>query len=126
MKAIYYLMVKGTILLVDDDEMSSQILSFILVDEGYNVDLAATGEAGVTNVSNKKYDLVLLDFLLPDMKGHEAASKMRRVSPTLRIVLLTGFSMNGDEIPIEVSYERVLQKPVPPELIIKIIAECLG
>jgi CheY-like chemotaxis protein len=125
MKAFYYFMVKGTILLVDDDEMSSQILSFILMDEGYNVDLAATGEAGIAKVSNKEYNLVLLDFLLPDMKGHDAASKMRKVSPNLKIVLLTGFSMKS-EVPIEASYERVLQKPVPQELIIKIIAECLG
>jgi CheY-like chemotaxis protein len=118
-------MEKGTILLVDDDEMSSQILSFILMDEGYNVDVAATGETGVEKVSNKKYDLVFLDFILPDLKGHDTAYRMRKVCPGLKIVLLTGFSMNSDEVPVEVRYERILQKPVPPELIIKTIAECL-
>jgi CheY-like chemotaxis protein len=125
LKDLLYVMEKGTILLVDDDEMSSQILSFILTDEGYNVDVAATGETGLAKVSSKKYDLVFLDFILPDIKGHDAASRMRKVCPDLKIVLLTGFSMNGDEIPVEVRYERILQKPVPPELVIKTIAECL-
>ena len=118
-------MSKGTILLVDDDEASSQILSFILMDEGYDVDLAATGGAGVEKVSACKYDLVLLDFILPDMKGHDAASKMRRASPGLKIVLLTGYAKN-DVGTIENDYERVLLKPVHPELIIKTIAEILG
>ena len=116
---------KAAILLVDDDEASSQILSLILMDEGYDVDLAATGGAGIEKVSANKYDLVLLDFLLPDMRGHDAASKMKGISPGLRIVLLTGYTKSEGER-IENNYERVLLKPVHPELIIRTIAEILG
>ncbi len=116
---------KGSILLVDDDTMSSQILSFILTDEGYDVDLAETGELGVEKVSMKKFDLVLLDFLLPDMKGHDASVIMKKVSPDTKIVLLTGYSKSGDETN-EKDYARVLLKPIHPELILKTIAEVLG
>ena len=116
---------KGTILLVDDDEMSSQILSFILTDEGYEVDLAATGETGVEKVSAKSYDVVFLDFYLPDMKGIDAASKMKKISPNIKIVLLTGYAKSGEDQK-ENDYERVLLKPVPPEVIIRTIAEILG
>ena len=116
---------KGTILLVDDDTVSSQILSLILTDEGYVVELAETGKLGVEKVSAKKFDLVLLDFFLPDMKGHDASVMMKKVSQDTKIVLLTGNSNSEDE-KIDKEYERVLLKPIHPEVIIKTISEILG
>ena len=116
---------KGTILLIDDDTVSSQILSFILTDEGYVVELAENGKLGVEKVSTKKFDLVLLDFFLPDMKGHDASVMMKKVSPDTKIVLLTGNSNSEDE-KNDKEYERVLLKPIHPEVIIKTISEILG
>ncbi len=116
---------KGTILLVDDDTASSQILGFILTDEGYVVELAETGGLGVEKVSTKKFDIVLLDYFLPDMKGHDASIMMKKVSPDTKIVLLTGNSNTEDE-KIDKEYYRVLLKPISPELIIKTISEILG
>ena len=116
---------KGTILLVDDDTVSSQILSFILTDEGYVVELAETGGLGVEKVSTKKFDVVLLDYFLPDMRGHDVSVMMKKISPDTKIVLLTGNSSSDDE-KIDKEYNRVLLKPVSPELIIKTISEILG
>lgn len=114
---------KTSLLLVDDDEMSSQILSYILVDEGYDVDLAATGGAAIEKATARSYDLVFLDFMLPDMRGHDVAKRMKAIRPNIKMVLLTGYTKNGD--PMENSYERILLKPVHPEVIVKTIAEIL-
>jgi len=114
---------KASLLLVDDDKISSQILSYILVDEGYDVDLAATGEAAIEKVSTHRYDLAFLDFILPDMRGHEVAKRMKAIAPDIKIILLTGYTKSGDAI--ENNYEKMLLKPVPPDEIVKAIAEIL-
>lgn len=117
-------MAKAALLLVDDDEMSSQILGFILADEGYEVDLATTGKAALDKFSEKKHDLIFLDYILPDMKGHEVAERLKKIAPTAKIVLLSGFANeDGEGSPL---YERVLLKPVPPDVIMKTITELLG
>ena len=116
-------MSRAALLLVDDDEMSSQILGYILADEGYEADTVATGATAVEKFTEKNYDLVLLDYILPDMKGLEVAKLLKSIKPEARIILLTGYMMNdesGDNL-----YERVLLKPVPPDIIIKTIAEIL-
>jgi CheY-like chemotaxis protein len=59
------------------------------------------------------------------MKGHDASIMMKKVSPDTKIVLLTGYSNSGDE-KIDKEYERVLLKPIHPEMIIKTISEILG
>ncbi len=117
-------MARATLLLVDDDETSSQILGYILADEGYEVDAAATGAAAVEKFTAKGYDLVLLDYILPDMRGHEVAKRMRALRPDVKIVLLTGYTKNGDTV--DHIYQSVLLKPVPPDVIVKTIADILG
>jgi len=114
-------MEKVALLLVDDDEMSSQILGFILADEGFDVDLAATGNAAIRKFSEKKYSLVFLDYILPDMKGDEVAEKLKAISPDAKIVLLSGFANEDDNV--NRLYERILLKPVPPDVIVKTISE---
>ena len=114
-----------SLLLVDDDEMSSQIFGYILSDEGYEVDFAYTGSSAIDKISSFRcYDLVLLDFVLPDMSGHDVANKIKIVNPNLKIILITGHEKNDE--PLEPRYERIMQKPIPPDILIKTIAEILG
>jgi CheY-like chemotaxis protein len=116
-------MTRAALLLVDDDEMSSQILGYILTDEGYEADTVTTGATAVEKFTEKKYDLVLLDYILPDMKGLEVAKMLKSIKPEARIILLTGY-MNNDEAGHNL-YDRVLLKPIPPDIIIRTIAEVL-
>ena len=113
-----------SLLLVDDDETSSQILKFILEDEGYEVDLAATGEIAMSKISSRRYDLVLLDYILPDMKGRDVAARIKKVSPAPKIILLTGYAESEGE-PEDNSYDKILLKPVPPQTIVSVIAGIL-
>lgn len=115
---------KASLLLVDDDETSSQILGYILVDEGYEVDHAATGGAAIEKMSTRRYDLVILDFVLPDMSGHYVAERMKTITPDIKIILLTGYAKKGD--PLEERYERMLLKPIPPNILVEMIVEILG
>ena len=116
-------MAVATLLLVDDDEMSSQILSYILVEEGYEVDMATTGASAIEKSAKKVYDLVLLDYILPDLKGQEVARRMKTQRPEMKIILLTGYTNEGN--PTDPNYVRVMLKPVPPDVIVRTIADLL-
>ena len=116
-------MARASLLLVDDDEMSSQILEYILSDEGYEADTVATGATALDKCTTKNYDLVILDYMLPDMKGLEVAKRLKEIRPEGKIILLTGYTNESEAE--ESYYDRILMKPVPPDTIIKAIAEVL-
>jgi two-component system, sensor histidine kinase and response regulator len=61
----------GTILIVDDEQASVQIVSSILAAAGYDLMIAATGEQALERVKARTPDLVLLDIILPDMSGFD-------------------------------------------------------
>ena len=59
------------VLIVDDDENIRNTMKTILEDEGYIIDLAATGSEAIEKTQNEAYNLALLDIRLPDMEGVE-------------------------------------------------------
>lgn len=65
------------ILLVEDEEGLSGAIREWLEDEYYVVDVASDGVIGLDRLSNKKYELILLDWMLPGMSGIELCKKYR-------------------------------------------------
>jgi two-component system, OmpR family, KDP operon response regulator KdpE len=78
-----------SVLLVDDDSFMRHALRLSLSARGYLVDEAQTGEECVQIVSQKVVDLVLLDVNMPGMGGVETCECIRRLRPTLGILMLT-------------------------------------
>jgi len=68
---------KAKILLVDDDQEVVELYNEILVDAGYTVDKAANGQEALTACAVKKYDLILLDLMMPVMDGIETLKSLR-------------------------------------------------
>jgi len=113
------------VLLVDDDEMSTQILKMILEDEGFEIDIATTGSEAVEKVLIKSYHVILLDYKLPDMSGRDVAIKIRKAGLYPNIILLTGYNIANEDNLDEKPYNLVLLKPVPPPEIVKAIRGAL-
>ncbi len=84
----------GTILVVDDETTVRRFAKIALEKRGFAVMVAESGEEGVALLlqPGNKVDLVLLDLTMPSMSGEEAFDQMRRVDPTVPIVLSSGFS----------------------------------
>jgi DNA-binding response OmpR family regulator len=86
--------VAPTILVIEDDPGVQTALQLLLEDEGYRVELAAEGAAGLARIVNGDVDLVLLDLMLPDMDGLEVCERARsqwsRFYPP--IIMLTALS----------------------------------
>jgi two-component system cell cycle response regulator DivK len=86
------------ILLVEDNEMNSDMLSRRLRRKGYHVVLAEDGESGVEMARSEAPDLILLDMSLPILDGWEATRRLKASAATQRIpvIALTAHAMSGD------------------------------
>ncbi len=81
---------RGRILIVDDEEPVRRALSQILVDEGYEVLLAASGEEGIDLAAREVPDAVFLDIWLPGIDGIEALRVLRERGVDAPIVMISG------------------------------------
>ena len=86
------------ILLIDDDEQLMEMLASKLVEQRYAVDIANTGEMGWEFVLLFDFDLVVLDWMLPDMDGVELCQQIRAEGYTMPIMLLTARDRQNDKI----------------------------
>jgi two-component system nitrogen regulation response regulator NtrX len=79
-----------TILIVDDEETIRQSLGGILVDEGYEVLMAESGERAVKIVEDELPNLVFLDIWLPGMDGLDTLKAIKSESPSACVVMMSG------------------------------------
>src|SRR5580693_5790549 len=84
-------MLKGSILVVDDESEIREGLELLLRGEGYGVSSAETGESGLEKLEQHPYDLLLLDVSLPDRNGLDMLKEIHRRDPQLSIVLITAY-----------------------------------
>ena len=89
-------MEKTRILLCEDDENLGMLLREYLQAKGYNVTLAPDGEAGYQHFSNEKFDLCILDVMMPKKDGFTLAQDIRKVNGVIPIVFLTAKSLKED------------------------------
>jgi two-component system response regulator PilR (NtrC family) len=79
------------ILVVDDEQIIRESLSYILIKENYNVDEAENGKAAYERLLETNYDLVLTDLEMPEMKGTELLEKIRELSPRTATIVVTAY-----------------------------------
>ena len=102
------------ILIVDDDKHLANSFKLILESVGYTVDTVHTGLAALYKMTKKTYDLVLLDWILPDMLGDEIAEKIEAEHGSTEIIFITGYSMVKGQIEGLHGEKELLMKPVEP------------
>ena len=81
------------VLIVDDDRDHAESVADILEMRGYTIDIAGSGEAGVTKYGAGGFDVVLMDVKMPGMNGVEALFAIRQLKPDAQVVMMTGFSV---------------------------------
>ena len=80
---------KGVVLIIDDEEEIRESIEILLTSEGLNPDTAGSGEEGLKKIEDKFYDVVLLDLMLPGKSGMEVQNDIKRIDPTLPVVIIT-------------------------------------
>jgi two-component system, cell cycle response regulator DivK len=103
------------ILLVEDDELSRDMLSRRLIRRGYQTLLAVDGIQGVAMACSERPDLILLDMRLPRLDGWQVARKLKATSETraIPIIALTAHAVAGDrQRALEAGCDDYEAKPV--------------
>jgi two-component system cell cycle response regulator DivK len=114
------------ILLVEDNEMNSDMLSRRLERVGYTVVIAVNGQEGVESARNDVPDLILMDMSLPVLDGWEATRRIKAdaITKHVPVVALTAHAMSSDrEKALEAGCDDYDTKPIDmPRLLGKIEA----
>jgi len=119
---------KGSILVVDDEEIMRDVLETLLSAEGYRVDLAKTGEEGLECYGRRAYDVVLLDVLMPELDGYETLAQIERDEKLrhIPVIMVSGLEdMESVVRCIEMGAADYLPKPFDPVLLRARINGCL-
>ena len=105
---------KARILLVDDDIELVELLRDYLEREGFDVETAHDGDAGVTAALSNCHDLVVLDVMMPGMSGIQALARIREAS-AIPVVMLTARGDDADRIlGLELGADDYVPKPCTP------------
>jgi two-component system response regulator RegX3 len=111
------------VLVVEDEESFSDALSYMLRREGFEVSVAATGPAALTEFDRTGADIILLDLMLPEMSGTEVCRELRQRS-TVPIIMVTARDSEVDKVVgLEIGADDYVTKPYSPrELVARIRA----
>jgi DNA-binding response OmpR family regulator len=102
------------VLVVDDDPALSEVVGRYLRRDGFEVDYAADGTAGLTKALDTLPDLIVLDLMLPGLDGLEVCRRLRRVAP-IPVVMLTALGEENDRIAgLEIGADDYVTKPFSP------------
>ena len=114
---------KGSVLVVDDEEIMRDVLETLLSAEGYRVDLAKTGEEGIEAYGRRPYDVVLLDVSMPGMGGLRALGEFLKLDADAVVLMITAYATFDTAI---AAWEKgaigCLRKPFQNEQIIAQVA----
>ena len=88
------------ILVIEDDRFIGEMYVRSLQHEGYTVDWVVDGHDGLVAATSKPYDLILLDIMLPEMRGPEILKALRGNGqdkvPNVRIIVMTNFDQDTE------------------------------
>ena len=105
---------KSAVLVVDDDAGVRQVLRIYLERDGHRVTDAADGVAALALAADRRFDLVLLDIMLPGVDGFEVCRRLREIGDT-PIILLTARSGDSDKvIGLDLGADDYVIKPFSP------------
>ena len=119
---------RARILLIEDNEQNRYLATFLLEKNGFEVTCAADGPQGIALAARERFDLVLLDILLPAMDGYAVAGELRR-NPALQsvpIIAVTSYAMAGDrEKAMAAGCDGYIEKPIDPDTFVADVSRLL-
>jgi DNA-binding NtrC family response regulator len=115
------------ILIIDDEHAIRESLDTLLTLEGFAVDAADDGAAGLDLLARNEYDLLLLDLALPGQTGIELLPRILEVQPGLPVIMITAFGTVGNVVDaIRAGAENFVQKPWDNEKLLADIRAAVG
>ena len=114
----------SSILIVDDEQRQREIYRDVLEGEGYSAETAASGEAALRLLNQKRFDLVITDLNLTGMTGVDLLGAIVKADPTVAVVLITGYpSIQSAIDATKKGVYAYLEKPVDRARLLEVVQE---
>ncbi len=117
---------KKRILIIDDDIDICTLLSRFLNKEGYETEVAYTGNKGIAKFKESNFDLVLCDYRLGDKEGRDVLSELKIANPQAIVLIITGYSdiKTAVEV-IKLGAYDYITKPLIPAEVLNVLSSAL-
>jgi len=120
-------MTKGSILIVDDEPIVREAIRDWMVDAGYSVATASTGEEAIEIVNRQDFGVVVLDVRLPGKTGIRVLQEIKQLKPQIKAIVITAYA--SPELRAEalgMGAVQYLSKPIAPDQLEKHIQSVLA
>jgi two-component system chemotaxis response regulator CheY len=116
-----------TVLVADDNADLLKTFATILKRRGFLVETAENGLSAVDKYKKRRFDVALMDIVMPGMNGVEASRRIKEMHPEAAIILMTGYS---DEALLKIARDEgarhIVHKPVKVDRLIELINAAAG
>ena len=114
------------ILVADDEPSHRQMIEAVLAAEGYEVTQAEDGQAAISAIEDRFYDLVIMDIRMPNVDGIQALQKIKQISPDIPVIIMTAYASVGTAVDaLKSSAYDYLIKPLDIEELKILVAKAL-
>jgi len=111
-----------SILVADDEESMRDLFERIFKDEQFSLDVVENGAKAIEKVKIKDYDIAFIDVVMPGMNGYLAFREMKKISPALKAVMITGyFEEPITEAALKEGAYACLHKPFSLDILLSLI-----
>ena len=117
----------GAVLIVDDEAAIRESLQTLLEFEGYSVEVANDGDEGLTRIAERPFDLILLDFALPERNGIEVLRDIRERDSELPVIMITAYGTVENAVnAMQAGATNFIQKPWDNEKLLADVRTAVG
>ncbi len=117
----------GSVLIIDDEAAIRESLQTLLEFEGYSVDVANDGQEGLTRIAERPFDLILLDFALPERNGVEILRDIRERDAELPVIMITAYGTVENAVnAMQAGATNFIQKPWDNEKLLADVRTAVG
>ena len=117
----------GSVLIVDDEAAIRESLQTLLEFEGYSVEIASDGAEGLARIGENPFDLVLLDFAMPDRNGIEILHEIRERDSELPVIMITAYGTVENAVnAMQAGATNFIQKPWDNEKLLADVRTAVG
>ncbi len=121
------------ILIVEDNLLNQKIVMFNLKKQNYLVDAAINGNEALEKIEKEKYDLILMDIMLPEKNGYEITAEIRKkekikgIKKPVPIIAITANTLDNDrERCLKAGMNDYLAKPFSTQELFNVIKKYIG
>lgn len=114
------------ILVVDDEDILRMLIADTLEFEGYVIEEAENGQEGFEMIKSNAYDLIILDYMMPEMTGMEVLEKIKPLNLIVPIIMLTAKAQQADrDLAHQNGAKYFMPKPFSPGDLVNLVDEIL-